>query len=198
VNAMIPAEAKGAWPVIAGHVRRYLARRVPPSDVDDLVQDVLLRVHRGLPGLTDDRRFGPWVYRIAARAVADWHARRDRPLPSVEDFGAPELDADDIGVQLAGCVGVFVARLPDPYREAIALTELEGLTQKAAADRLQISVSGVKSRVQRGRARLRAMLEACCALSFDRRRRLVRCEPRDARARVVPITEGGCGCRGAA
>ena len=69
---------------------------------------------------------------------------------------------------------------PSPYREAITLTELEGRTQREAAEMLGISLSGMKSRVQRGRAKLRAMLEACCEIAVDARGKVIACEPRAA------------------
>lgn len=58
---------------------------------------------------------------------------------------------------------------PAYYREAIMLVELEELTQQAAAGRLGLSLSGMKSRVQRGRKQLRQMLDACCLIQLDRR-----------------------------
>lgn len=67
----------------------------------------------------------------------------------------------------------------DPYREAIVLTELEGLTQKELAERLGISVSGAKSRVQRGREQLMEALLDCCKFEFDRRGRVIDCSPRN-------------------
>jgi RNA polymerase sigma-70 factor (ECF subfamily) len=69
--------------------------------------------------------------------------------------------------------------LPSPYREALILTEMEGLAQKDAATMLGVSVSGMKSRVQRGRQKLRALLEECCEIALDARGRVIGCEPRD-------------------
>lgn len=72
----------------------------------------------------------------------------------------------------------MIDNLPEPYREAVVLTELEGLTQKELAGRLGISLSGAKSRVQRGRQQLKEMLFDCCRFEFDRRGGVVDCEPR--------------------
>lgn len=63
----------------------------------------------------------------------------------------------------------LLARLPASYREALTLTELDGLTQVEAAQRLGISVSGAKARVQRGRAQLKVLLLSCCHVELDRR-----------------------------
>ena len=72
----------------------------------------------------------------------------------------------------------MIDALPEPYREAIILTELEGLTQKELGERLGISLSGAKSRVQRGREQLKQALVDCCKFEFDRRGRVIDCEPR--------------------
>jgi len=181
---MISAEARGAWRDIEARLRPYVARRVASAaDVDDIVQEILVKVHRGLSNLQDGERFGGWVYRIAQRAIAD--SARARARCPVARGGEPQADAaagaDDVAAlqaELGECVALFVARLPSPYREAITLTDLQGLAQKDAAEMLGVSLSGVKSRVQRGREKLRDMFEACCEISVDCRGRVVECEPR--------------------
>lgn len=173
------------WREVAGRLRPFIARRVAPADVDDVLQDVFLRMQRGLAGLRDEERFGPWVYRVARSAVVDHHraaARHgvvDAEPDRVEvEAPAPDDEGDAVAREVATYVAWFVAMLPSPYREALTLTELEGLTQKQAAAMLGISVSGLKSRVQRGRRQLRAALEACCDIALDARHRVVSCEPR--------------------
>jgi RNA polymerase sigma-70 factor (ECF subfamily) len=182
---LIPAEARVAWRDIEARLRPYVARRVPSAaEVDDIVQEILVRVHKGLASLHDDERFGGWVYRIAARTIADAaksHARDPiaRGGDVVDAAGAASDEAADLQLELGECVALFVARLPSPYREAITLTELRGLTQKEAAEMLSTSVSGMKSRVQRGRDKIREMFEECCEISVDCRGRVVDCEARD-------------------
>jgi RNA polymerase sigma-70 factor, ECF subfamily len=194
---VIPAEARGAWREVEARLRPFVARRVPPADVDDVVQDTFVRVYRGLSALSDGERFGGWVYRIASNAIAD-HQRQRLRHPSASG-AAPEAtvdaaaleDQDHLESELAECIALFVARLPSPYREAVTLTELEGLSQKEAASMLGISLSGMKSRVQRGRDRIRRMFEECCELSLDCRGHVTACTPRE----LDQIPED---CRGAA
>lgn len=194
---MIPAEARGAWRDIEARLRPYVARRVASaSEVDDIVQEVLVRIHKGLSTLRDDESFGGWVYRIAAHAIADAakaHAREPtaRGTEIADVAGGGPDEAADLQLELGECVALFVARLPSPYREAITLTELQGLTQKDAAEMLGTSLSGMKSRVQRGREKIRAMFEQCCEISVDCRGRVVDCAARD----LAQIPED---CRGAA
>ena len=182
---MIGPEARGAWKELERHLRPYLARRVASAaDVDDLLQDIFVRMYQGLQTLRDDERFGGWVYRIAHSAIVDKARQRARaprldPSDDVEP-SAPHESADEhLHSDLAECVAMFVGRLPSPYREAVTLTELEGLTQKEAADMLGVSVSGLKSRVQRGRDKIRHMFEECCRISVDGRGCVIECEPRN-------------------
>jgi RNA polymerase sigma-70 factor, ECF subfamily len=163
-------------------LRPWVARRVASSDVDDVVQDVFIRIHQNASHLRDGERFGAWVYRIAAHAVAD--QLRVRQRHPVREDGDRAIEHEDpapepnLEVELGECVALFVARLESPYREAITLTELEGMTQKDAAEMLGLSVSGMKSRVQRGREQIRRMFEECCEISLDSRGSIIECTPR--------------------
>lgn len=186
---MIDAGAQTSWKELTGRLREFVGRRVAAVDADDVVQDALVRVQRGLSRLRDDERFGPWVYRVTRSAIGDHLRARARPLesgraPLSDDIEAVADPGDDLEQALARCVSAFVAALPSPYREAITLTELEGLTQAEAAAMLGVSHSGMKSRVQRGRARLREMFEECCELTQDARGRVIGCEPRRSCART--------------
>lgn len=181
---MIASEARGAWQDIDRRLRPYVARRVAsPCDVEDILQEIFVRIHRGLSGLRDGESFGGWVYRIAQSCIADAaRARARTPLELTADTpetAMPTADEnDDLEGELGACVALFVARLPAPYREAVTLTELEGLTQKDAAELLGVTLSAMKSRTLRGREKVRDMFEACCRISMDCRGRVTACEPR--------------------
>jgi RNA polymerase sigma-70 factor (ECF subfamily) len=71
----------------------------------------------------------------------------------------------------------MIRQLPPAYREAITLADLEGVNQAEAAARVGLSVSGMKSRVQRGRKQLKAVLEECCRVHLDRRGTIVAYDP---------------------
>jgi RNA polymerase sigma-70 factor (ECF subfamily) len=73
----------------------------------------------------------------------------------------------------------MLRQLQPAYREAVTLTDLEGITQADAAERVGVSLSGMKSRVQRGRRQLKAVLEACCRVDLDHRGSIVGYEPRE-------------------
>jgi RNA polymerase sigma-70 factor (ECF subfamily) len=185
-------DTTAAWRVIEDRLRPFLARRVAAADVEDVLQEVLLRMHRGISGVRDEERFAAWTYQVARSAVADHlRARLRHPVASAGSTGArsaaepepctlPAEFDDGIGErELAAYLAPLVARLPLPYREAITLVELEGQTQTEAAGLTGISVSGMKSRVQRGRGRLRELLDECCAIALDVRGKVLSAEPRE-------------------
>ena len=176
------------WQDVADRIRPFVARRIAPTEVDDVLQDVFVRVQRGLASLRDEERFTSWLFQIARNSVAEHQRTRARhPLPATtpeDDQPAPEDDDDrDAARSLSACVSLFVAQLRSPYREAVTLVELEGLTAREAAEMVGISVSGMKSRVQRGREQLRELFDQCCEIALD-----VRGKVTDYTRRVKPCT----------
>ena len=155
-------------------VLAFLMRRLGRRDeAEDLLQETFLRLHDRRETLADEDRVAGWVWRVARNVWID-HLRRAGGAPG-ELEAEPEVQdhGEEAQATVAGWLSGFVAELPDPYREALELAELEGLTQAEVAARTGLSLSGVKSRVQRGRAQLRAALLRCCAFEFDRRGGLV-------------------------
>ena len=75
---------------LEARLRPFVARRASPPDVDDVVQDVFLRVQQGLPALREEERFGPWVYQVARSAIAEQRRVRARhPLAGGEPPEVP-------------------------------------------------------------------------------------------------------------
>lgn len=190
---MMTATDRRSWETLAGRLRPFITRRVATkADADDVLQDVLVRVHRGIGSLRDEDRVSAWVFRVARNAIVD-HVRARRPTADDVEIAttdaALEREEGDAAAALARVLSLFVAELPSPYREAITLTELEGRTQREAAEMLGVSLSGMKSRVQRGRAKLRAMLEDCCEIALDGRGRVLSCAPKGG-----GDPPGGCQC----
>jgi RNA polymerase sigma-70 factor, ECF subfamily len=177
------SSAPAPWQDVAAQLRPFLARRVEAAEVDDVLHDVFLRVQRGLPGLRDEERFTSWLFQIARSSIAEHLRTRARhPLPAAPEepelAAEPTADDREAARSLARCVSLFVARLPSPYREAVTLVELEGLTVREAAEMADTSVSCMKSRVQRGRAQLRRLFDDCCEIALDARGKVIDYAPR--------------------
>ena len=148
---------------------RFIAGRVPDDDIaEDILQDVYLKIHTNIAGLRDSDRLESWIYQIARNAIIDYY-RRARPQDELSESLASPLDDEPEAVsELALSVRGMLACLPDTYRQALELTEFQGLSQVELASRLKITVSGAKSRVQRGREKLKEAFLDCCHFEFDR------------------------------
>src|SRR5690242_1537983 len=112
---MIGTEARGAWKEIELRLRPYVARRVASdSDVDDVLQEVFVKMQRSMADLRDGERFGGWVYRIARNVIID--AARARSRDPVSPVAVPPDDAlaeapdaaEALEAGLGECVAVFI------------------------------------------------------------------------------------------
>jgi RNA polymerase sigma-70 factor (ECF subfamily) len=165
-------DSRQIWESLRDGLRRFIARRVSKEhDVEDVLQDVFCRIHARLSTLKDSGKLHAWVYQIARHAVVDYYRshRVTVELPeNLEDTRIQLPESPEASRDMASCLRPMIDDLPEIYRQALILTEFEGLTQKELGLRLGLSPSGAKSRVQRARGMLKKMLLACCQFEFDR------------------------------
>ena len=187
------SDSQNIWNEVESGLRAFIAKRVPDeAAAEDLSQEVFLRMQRGLGGLKKESRLVAWIYQIARHAIIDYYRTRDRQpeqpvglAGDLETFHPASLSVESaegsgqLRTELAGCLRPMIERLSEDYRQAITLVDLEGMAQHEAAAQLGLSVSGMKSRVQRGRRQLRDMLEACCVIVLDQRRGVADYDLRD-------------------
>lgn len=158
------------WKEFHKTLHAFFRKRVSDEHVaEDLLQEAFLRIHKGIESVADDARIRAWIYRIARNLVVD-HYRSRRPTEQLDEQLAPEVEPSSADARAFGsCVQRMIAELPEHYRDALQLVEIDGKSQLEAAELLGLSSSGAKSRVQRGRAMLKGLVGGCCEVEFDRR-----------------------------
>jgi RNA polymerase sigma-70 factor, ECF subfamily len=168
-----------AYMALRTDVRQFVARRVRPDAVDDLSQEIFLRMKQHAGELRDETRVVPWLFRIARSVVTD-HLRRRRDHSSLDSVDEPVSDEPEVNfnAEMASSFRTLMASMPAEYREALELTEMQGLTQRELAERTGLSFSGAKSRVQRARQMFEEIVRACCDFEVDRRGNVVSCAPK--------------------
>lgn len=159
-----------AYERLDASLRRFIGARVSASDVDDLIQDVYLRLAQVD---AEVEHLSGFVYRVARNAVADFHRRRE-VVPEEQ-----VLAEEDIASQVASWLGPMIELLEEPYRTALQLAELQSMSHADAAAQLGIPRSTLSSRVQRGRELLRKHLTDCCAIELDVRHHVTGFEPKE-------------------
>lgn len=174
---MVPTTEK-VWEEFNAGLKHFILKRVSDEPgAEDILQDVFLKIHTHIGSLKESDKLQGWIYQIARNAITDYY-RTHKFTPDLPDVPyAPEDTFDDVVSDLLPYVKKLVDSLPPHYRQALILTEYEGLTQRELAEQLGISVSGAKSRVQRAREKVKLMLLRCCHFEFDSLGRIIDYEP---------------------
>jgi RNA polymerase sigma-70 factor (ECF subfamily) len=156
---------------------RLACRLTSDTDAPDILQDTFLQAYRNLASFRGHARFGTWLYRIATNAaLMHRRARARRPAQPLDEF-LPRFDSDGrhagtpAELQLAARADELLdrqwlaaqardalARLPDIYRDAFVLRDLEEVPTADAAEALGIEPAALRQRVHRARLMLRGYL----------------------------------------
>jgi RNA polymerase sigma-70 factor (ECF subfamily) len=152
---------------VSGALRRF---GLDAGEADEVAQEVFMRAWRGLPRFEERARFSTWLYRIAFNVAQRHLARRppprsgsgldgDDPVLSVPE--APQLgpEAQALDHELERTLELALGQLPDEWRVAVVLRDIEGLSTEEAAEIVGVRQAAFKSRLHRGRMQLRALLE---------------------------------------
>ncbi|HET8844165.1 MAG TPA: RNA polymerase sigma factor SigZ [Ktedonobacteraceae bacterium] len=186
-----------AWEAFHTPLHQFIRHRVADdATAEDLLQEVFLKIHQQGASLRDARRLESWIYQITRNLIIDYYRSLHHPMITLETaelLDLPEeLPDDDIVSELLPCVRAMVLALPEPDRQALILTEYQGLTQKELGERLGLSFSGAKSRVQRAREKLKQELLACCHFELDRRGHILDYYPHCTCCDQVPCENTAC------
>ena len=167
------------WNEFSGKLGQFIRARISdPATAEDLLQDVFVKLHNHINQLKDPTKLQSWIYLITRNMITDYY-RTHKKTTELSDLFPAEPPLDDSEIEgLQASFHRMIDSLPEPYREAVVLTDIEGLSQKELSKRLGISVSGAKSRIQRGRKLLKQMLLECCRFEFDQRGKMIDCHPK--------------------
>ena len=142
------------------------------QDAEDILHDVFVRISANVNKLSEEEKLRAWIFAITRNAITDYYrvnaSRKDvaMDLATGENKEAePDVDATQ-GLDL--CIHNMIALLPDEYRDIIIDSELEGIRQKDLAKKYGMAYPSMRSRVQRGRERLKQLLYNCCHIETDR------------------------------
>ena len=170
-------------------ILRYLTHIVGPAEAEDIAQEVLIKINKGLQQFRGNSSLSTWIYRIATNSAIDKLRSRDERQTLCQDREITEEDSDCANEQEARCIEAaspsvedgaireemsqcvleYVDRLSENYRTVIILSELEGLSNAEIADVVGASIDLVKIRLHRAREKLRQELSAGCNFHRDER-----------------------------
>lgn len=190
VSGMEKVSTDAIWTGFSDRLRAFIGKRVKEgNDVQDVLQDVFAKIHVGLGSVKKGEKLEAWLFQVARRAMMDHFRSRSgkRRATGLSEELTAEIPTADVSAELASCLEPMMSLIPEEDREALRLTDLEGVSQKHLAERLGLSVTAAKSRVQRARARLKDAVLECCHIDLD------------PRGKAIDYTKkkdncGPCGC----
>jgi RNA polymerase sigma-70 factor (ECF subfamily) len=165
-------------------ILRYLARLVGESEAEDLTQETLVKVHKGLENFKGESQLSTWIYRIAANTALD--RLRSPSFQLVTQFSSseildeteitdkvisaeeekPPIEKQLIREEMNDCIRGYIEKLPETYRVVLIMSEYEGLKNNEVAEILGITLDTVKIRLHRARAKLKEELETNCEIHW--------------------------------
>jgi len=173
-----------------GKLKAFVALRTHDERLaDDLVQETFLKLTRHCRSGRDCAHPKSFLYAVTLNVIADHfrsakfqeshcseqvnHSKNEVDLDSF-----PKENTDNLNKRFLECLIPLIDSLPEPYREAVRLADIEQITQQQIAQRMKISISAAKSRVQRGRLKLKEAILALCTIEHDCYGNITTCEPR--------------------
>ncbi|MEX2601079.1 MAG: sigma-70 family RNA polymerase sigma factor [Balneolaceae bacterium] len=164
------------------------------EDAQDIYQEVIIKLISKSDQLKESQSLKSWLFTIANNQIIDFYRTRkssvdidNLPLNSFTD-----QEVSSAYKELAGCLSGFINRLPEEYQQIITLSEIQGYSQKEVAEMLGMNYITLRSKVQRGRNRIKKMIYEVCAVVQDSAGGFADCTPRKSDSSCGP--EPNCGC----
>jgi len=171
-----------AWLIATYHQPLYslVARTIPdPADAADLIQDIFIKIYRGIGGFHGEASLRTWIYRIALHEALNqrrWWCRHKRPEVTIEAESGGSNDGQPLSLketlvdraqspfdcvarqQIHDHLEAKLRLVSEPFRSVVVLRDIEGFSYEEIAEILKVSLGTVKSRLMRGRAQLKTLL----------------------------------------
>lgn len=169
INTMSP-DVASIWADFHQELRAFILKKTGnAADTDDLLQEIFIKIMRNMEKVGQAENLRQYLFGIVRNAVNDYF-RSKQPYSSQSELPdmLEEEDSGSLNATIAECcIKPFVNKLPEHYKEALLISEFQGVSQKELAEKLNISYSGAKSRVQRGKEKLKELILDCCAYESD-------------------------------
>jgi len=156
------------WTEYQSSLKSFLHSKVRnPDDVDDLLQEILIKTYKSLQTVKDSKKIKSWVFQIAHNTIIDFYRHSSKANALTADDLWYEQEEPQVTKELSLCVLPFIKALPDEDAELLMAIEIEEMSQKDYADSKNINYSTLKSRVKKSRQKLYSLYSNCCDFSLD-------------------------------
>lgn len=140
---------------------KYISLKVQdPLEAEEVLSEVMLKIYNNCDKVSDIRNIEAWLITIAKNTITDYFRLRQRKVEFKLEL--TDEEQNEVLHALEACVPSLIDKLPKKYAIPLKAYELEGISQKELAIQLGMSESGLRSRVQRGRKKLKTLFQDYC------------------------------------
>ena len=187
-------------------LKSFIRKRVADEDDrKDLLQQVLLKLYRHCEKLPEVKNMQAWLYQVTRNTLTDYFKEGMRFTNNLQAEGTPDCGCGKVGAprmvqhtevpdeeikkEFLEYLRPMISLLPEKYGQPLIMSDLEGIPQQEIANRLGMSLSGAKSRVQRAREKLRELMMQCFILEFSKNGGILNFEVKDNCGSLVQVKE---------
>jgi len=157
------------WLEYRAALKRFLHAKVSnEADVEDLLQDILIKTYNNLDAVKAQKSVKSWLFQIANNTIIDYYRKQGRARAATIEDLLPHEGLPESKVDLSNCISPFINALPDEHASLLTAIDLNNQSQKQYAEQLGVSYSTLKSRVQKSRGLLKKVFDDCCHFKIDK------------------------------
>ncbi|HTJ48598.1 MAG TPA: RNA polymerase sigma factor SigZ [Cyclobacteriaceae bacterium] len=165
-------EIKEIYIQFQGALLAFIQSKVKSKqDAEDILHSVFIKISNSIHKLSDQNKLQAWIFTITRNAVMDYYrmgsAAKIQTIDDKDFIGIIEEEFTDVTKGIDNCIHGMIDQLPEEYKNIIIDSELKGVKQKDLAEKYSMAYSSLRSRVQRGRDRLKQLLLNCCHIEAD-------------------------------
>ena len=157
------------WKEYRTVLKRFLHAKISnEADVDDLLQDILIKTYNNLAAVKTQKSVKSWLFQIANNTIIDYYRKKGRVQDANIEGNWAEDDVQEITIDLSNCISPFINALPEENANLLTAIDVNNQSQKEYAEQLGVSYSTLKSRVQKSRGLLKKVFDDCCDFKIDK------------------------------
>ncbi|PAB60114.1 RNA polymerase sigma factor SigZ [Anaeromicrobium sediminis] len=164
-------KVKYIWNEFSSELYKYINGKVKNKcDAEDILQDIFVKIYKNIDKVDKQSKLKSWIYKITKNTIIDYYRKKKDITVDIEKLekGLEEdNNSDNMNEEISKCLEKMIFELPKKYQEVIELYDMKGMKHKEISEKLHVTMSCSKMRVQRAKAKLKDILLECCDFEID-------------------------------
>lgn len=168
---MTDREINTVWNKFSKELLNFIKGKVNDKyEAEDILQEVFIKIYRNIEQLDNQAKLKSWLYKVTNNSIIDYHRKRKDSALGIEEVDSERGNEEknvNMNEEMMTCLKSFLYELPNKYKEALEMYEFKEMKHREISEKLNITLSGSKTRIQRAREKLKEALTECCEMEFD-------------------------------